>query len=118
MEISFRKQKEIKGERVLIVSDYLPAYTLVQLQMEELIKEKMATLFSRQKPRDFYDYFFLLSGNYSVVKEKENLIIVQELLEKSKINFKEELKKMLPVSHQTVSRNFREILDREIKKYL
>ncbi len=118
VEISFRKQKEIKGERVLIVSDYLPAYTLVQLQMEELIKEKTTALFSRQKPRDFYDYFFLLSGNYPVVKEKENLIIVQELLEKSKINFKEELKKMLPVSHQTVSRNFRDILDREIKKYL
>jgi len=118
IEVSLRNRKRIRGIRTLIQGDYLPAYTLVHLPIEDIITGKLEALFSRKKPRDFYDYYFLLSGNYSLVKEKKNLEKVLELLQDSKINFKTELKKLLPVSHRMILRDFKKILTREIKKYL
>jgi len=118
IEVSLRNRKRLKGIRTLIQGDYLPAYTLVHLPIEDIITGKLEALFSRKKPRDFYDYYFLLSGNYSLVKEKKNLEKVLVLLQDSKINFKTELKKLLPASHGMILKDFKTILTREIKKYL
>ncbi len=117
IEISLRKNKT-KGARTMIHSDYLPPYTLVHASAEELVKGKMDALAARQKPRDFYDYFFLLSGNYPTAKKIQYLALVKKILESSTINFKSELKKFLPVSHQMILKNFKNILLREIEKYL
>jgi len=106
------------GERALVVNDYLTAYTLVHLKTEELIAEKLEALFDRQKPRDFYDYYYLLSGNYPVVKDKKNLKKVLDLLKKKDINFKSELKKFLPASQAMQLRDFKKILKRKINNYL
>jgi len=118
IEVSLRNEKRLKGTRTLIQSGYLPAYTLVHLPIENIINGKLAALFSRKKPRDFYDYYFLLTGNYSLVKETKNLKKVLELLKSSEINFKAELKKLLPASHVMIPRDFKKILTKEIKKYL
>ena len=118
IEVSLRNEKRLKGIRTLIQSDYLPAYTLVHLPIEDIIRGKLAALFSRKKPRDFYDYYFLLVGNHPAVKETKNLEKVMELLRDSQINFRTELKKLLPVSHQMILKDFKKILTREIKKYL
>ncbi len=88
IEVSLRNRKRLRGIRTLIQGDYLPAYTLVHLPIEDIITGKLEALFSRKKPRDFYDYYFLLSGNYLLAKEKKNLEKVLELLQDSKINFK------------------------------
>jgi len=118
IEVSLRNEKRLKGIRTLIQSNYLPAYTLVHLPIENIISGKLEALFNRKKPRDFYDYYFLLVGNYPLIKESKNLKKVQEMLQDSEINFRAELKKMLPASHQFVLKDFKKNLTQEIKKYL
>lgn len=118
IEISFRKGKLIKGEPVVVKNIFLPSYTLVQMPLTDLVDEKILALMTRQKPRDFYDYYFLLSNNYPQVKEKENLQKALKLLKASKINFKSELRKFLPISHYLHLKNFKEVLEQKIKNYL
>lgn len=118
IEISFRNVRRLKGVRDLVQSDYLPAYTLVHLPIEDIIAGKLKALDTRRKPRDFYDYYFLLSGNYPLVKDKENLELILKLLLSSKINFRMELKKFLPASHATHLRDFNKVLEHKILSYL
>jgi len=117
IEVSLRSNKDTKGMRALISNDYIPAYTLVHLTMEGIINGKLQALYSRKKPRDFYDYFFLLSGNYPIVKEKDNLQKVMDLVKGEDVNFRNELKKFLPASHATYLKDFEKILIAKIKTY-
>src|SRR3990167_7510269 len=41
IEVSLRKGKELKKTRALIASDYIPAYTLVHLSLEDMIRGKL-----------------------------------------------------------------------------
>ncbi len=118
VEVSLRKSKSVIGARALIENDYIPAYTLVHLSQEEIIKGKIQALVNRHKPRDFYDYFFLLCGNYPLVKEKENLISVLTLLKKTKINFRNELREFLPASHAMHLKDFSSVLEQKIVSFL
>ncbi|MFA4873003.1 MAG: nucleotidyl transferase AbiEii/AbiGii toxin family protein [Patescibacteria group bacterium] len=117
-EVSLRNDNWIRGVRTLIENDYIQPYTLVHLPKEEIIKGKMKALINRHKPRDFYDYFFLLSGNYPLVKEKDDLTQVLALLKKSKINFRGELREFLPASHVMHLKDFRKILEQKIVSFL
>lgn len=118
IEVSLRRGKGITGVRALVENDYIPAYTLVHLPKEEIIKGKIQALINRHKPRDFYDYFFLLSGNYPLVKEKVNLVQVLALLKKTKTNFRNELRKFLPASHSMHLKDFNNILEQKILDFL
>ena len=118
IEISLRKGKNVKGEPVVVQNIFIPSYVLVQMPLLDLINEKILALLTRQKPRDFYDYYYLLSNNYPQVKEKENLQKVLELLKTSKINFRSELRKFLPISHYLHLKNFKEVLEQKIKNFL
>lgn len=118
IEVSLRRGKDSTGIRTVIQSDYLPPYSVVHLPKEEIIKGKIQALINRHKPRDFYDYFFLLSGNYSLVKEKANLVQVLALLKKSKINFRDEIKEFLPASHNMHLRDFKKVLEQKILDFL
>ncbi|MFA6388780.1 MAG: nucleotidyl transferase AbiEii/AbiGii toxin family protein [Patescibacteria group bacterium] len=118
IEVSLRKGKKNKSERALIESDYIPAYTLVHLAKTDIVEGKLQALINRHKPRDFYDYFFLLSGNYPLVKEKKNLSLVLKLLEQTNINFRAELREFLPHSQAMHLRNFKKVLSDKINMYL
>lgn len=118
IEVSLRKGKKSTGIRTFIENEYVPAYTLVHLPKEEIIKGKMEALINRHKPRDFYDYFFLLSGNYPLVKEEENLTQVLTLLKKTKINYRNELREFLPASHAMHLKGFEKMLEQKIIEYL
>lgn len=118
IEVSLRSGKKAGVTSALIENEYIPAYTLVHLPQDEIIKGKLEALFNRRKPRDFYDYFFLLSGNYPLVKEKENLKTVLKLIKETKIDFKGELKRFLPKSHVTNLRDFKKILEQKIQTFL
>lgn len=118
IEVSLRRGKKIKAARALIVNDYIPAYTLVHLSMEDIIAGKLEALVDRHKPRDFYDYFFLLSVNYPSARTKENLKTVLKFLQKEETNFQMELKKFLPASQAMHLRNFKKILEQKISAYL
>lgn len=117
-EVSLRNGKGHKGTTAVIDNDYIQQYTLVHLPKEEIVRGKMQALINRHKPRDFYDYFFLLSGNYPLVKDKENLTRVMKLLQATKIDFRHELREFLPASHSMHLRNFKKILQDKIKEYL
>lgn len=118
IEVSFRRGKTFKKTRALITSDYIPAYTLVHLSLDDIILGKLEALADRHKPRDFYDYFFLLSGNHPAARTKENLKKVLKLLRQEDINFQTELKKFLPASHAMHLRDFKKILEQKILGHL
>ncbi len=118
IEVSLRKGKAFKKTRALITSDYIPAYTLVHLSLDGIIQGKLEALMDRHKPRDFYDYFFLLSGNHPEARTKENLKKVLKLLQKETTNFQVELKKFLPASQAMHLRDFKKVLEQKIVGYL
>ena len=118
IEISLRNGKKDKGEFVTIASDFVPSYTLVQLVQEQIVEGKIAALLSRKKPRDFYDFYFLLRATMIPVKSKELLQGVLDALQASNIPFDKELKRFLPQSHWPMIRNFKVALEREMKKYV
>lgn len=116
LEISFRK-KGISGEAVTIANDFIPPYALIQLFQKQLVEEKIQALLSRQKPRDFYDLYFLLRANLITPAEKSFMAEALAALKKTKISFAKELKIFLPQSHWLVIRNFPESLEREIRRH-
>lgn len=116
LEISFRN-KAIKGEMITIVNDFIPPYMILQLSQRQLVEEKIQALLTRQKPRDFYDLYFMLRANLILAKEKAFLAETLAVLEKTRISFARELKFFLPQSQWSVIRNFQESLEREIKRH-
>lgn len=116
-EVSLRYDKQLVGERHFIENDYIQPYTLVCISKEMLVQGKIDALINRHKPRDFYDYFFLLSGNYPIVKEKENLTRVLVLIRGSKIDFRRELQRFLPASHAMYLKDLKKMLEQKILQY-
>ena len=117
LEISLR-QGDKRGEAMTIVSDLVPAYTLVALAREQLIDEKIQALLSRQKARDFYDLYFVLRANLLPAHKKSVLRQVRKTLRQSAVNFEQELKQFLPKSHWAIVRDFPMSLERELERYL
>lgn len=90
----------------------------MHLPIDEIIKGKLQALNARHKPRDFYDYFFLLSGRaYPMVREKAQLQNVLALLQTTKLDFRKELREFLPANHSMHLRDFRKILIDKIQDY-
>lgn len=110
LEVSLRRGKGKSGTRTVIQGEYIPPYTLVHVPIHELIEGKLQALEARSKPRDFYDFFFLLSGNYPQVKEKRVLLTVRRLIQDSRINFHAELRRFLPAGQARQMRDFKKIL--------
>ena len=117
LEISLR-EGEKRGEAVTIVSDFIPAYTILALDRQQLINEKIQALISRKKARDFYDLYFLLRANLLLPGEKDALPQALETVRNSKIDFERELKEFLPKSHWAIIRGFTVTLEREIERFV
>lgn len=117
LEISLRKDEK-RGEVVTIVSNFIPVYTIIALEKEQLIDEKIQALLSRKKARDFYDLYFILRANLLPTRKKDILPQVLEALRQSSIDFEQELKEFLPRSHRAIIRSFPVSLEREIERFL
>jgi predicted nucleotidyltransferase component of viral defense system len=117
LEISLR-EGEKQGEAVTIISDLVPAYTIIALTREQLIDEKIQALLFRKKARDFYDLYFILRGNLLPPHKRNILPQVLETLRQSRIDFEQELKEFLPRSHWAIMRSFPASLEREIERFL
>lgn len=122
LEISLRRRNAIKGAAVLVNSDLIPPYTLLQLPEEDLVEEKIQALLTRKKPRDFFDLYFILRNRMPIparykrghkLKKK-----VTEIMKTAKIDFKRELKLFLPTSHHQILKNFEITLNKEMDRYL
>lgn len=118
IQVSLRNSKGPKGSTAFIENEYITAYTLVHLSTDEIINGKIAALLNRHKPRDFYDYFFLLSGPYPAARKSTILKQVLKLLQTEKINFRAELRRFLPASHILHLKDFHALLERKIKQFL
>ena len=117
VECSFRSKVKIKSEVILVNSDYIPSFNILSLPCEDLVKEKIKALLERGKPRDFYDMYFLLRVNLAIDKSKLELGKISQRLSASRIDFRRELKKLLPQSHHIILKDFKNVLRKEIKKY-
>ncbi len=118
-EVSLRKGKKLGREITTIINDYTSHYSIVSLSKAEIIKGKIRALLDRKKPRDYYDlYFFLRHPDLHKSIEKTQLKEVVENLEKERINFKEELSVLLPISHQMILKDFKPNLIKEIKRFI
>lgn len=116
-EVSLRKREKLEKEVTTIVSEYLPAYILLHLSTKQIVEEKIAALLKREKPRDYYDLYFILR-NQSLNKflQKDNLENIKEDLLKQEIDFKKELEILLPINHHQILKNFKKNLISEIDK--
>lgn len=115
LQISLRETKKT-GEVITVISDFVPPYSVVGLAQKQLVDEKIRALITRQKPRDFYDLYFILRANLLPPSQKSILPKVLKLLREVDINFEQELKLFLPKNHWAIIRDFKVALEREVKK--
>jgi len=118
-EISLRRGGKDDYETETIVGDYLPSYSIIHSPAKKIVMGKIAALLSREKPRDYYDIYFIL--RHPLLHEfvdNNQLRTIERNLSKTQINFKKELSVLLPVSHQMILKDFKKTLTQEIKKYL
>lgn len=118
IEISLRDGKKKQGAAAVISSEFFPAYNLVQLARELLIEGKMHALLERHKPRDFYDFYFLLRANMIREKKREVFERVLALLNEKNLRFDKELKDFLPKNQWLITRRFKQTLETEIERFL
>jgi len=128
IDISLREKPQTKEQTVLTPFDYpISPYPLViHLSGEELLAEKIRALYIRSKPRDLFDFWFLLTKkipiNEKLIKNKLNLYknskFSMEELKKIVKNYDEkELKKDLNQFLPENYRNFYKSLKKEILKF-
>lgn len=121
INISSRNGEKMQGETNNIASDFLPPYNIIQLSQDAMVEEKIfGALINRQKPRDFYDLYFILRKGLFPPSQKKRLAEWQEKIVSyaGKIDFKHELSKFLPFDHQNIIKDFKKILDHELRRQL
>ena len=122
IEVSLRKEKKIGGTATLIQSDFVPAFTLIHLDEEILVGEKIRACLTRGKARDFYDLYFILRGRmaFQAVFTKDKALKAELIsaAKKEGRDFRHELKQFLPVNQHLIIKGFPDALVREIERNL
>lgn len=121
INISSRNGREMRGEVDSVANDFVPTYTLIHLPQDELVEEKVfGALLERKKPRDFYDLYFIMRKGMLSGDQKAQLKAVKDaiLVDAKKIDFRGELGAFLPVSQQTIIRDFHRALEAELNRQI
>jgi len=94
LNISRKEQIILEPKRESIISLYkeIPNFELFSMQEKEILAEKVRAVFTRQKPRDIYDLWFLIV-NKKIAPDK-NLINKKLALYNTEFNFKEFTRKI------------------------
>ena len=119
INVSVRNRMTIKGEVDSVANDFVPTYTIIHLSQEDLVAEKVfGALLERQKPRDFYDLYFMMRKNMLSAEHKKRLKKVsQSILAAAKaIDFRGDLGAFLPASQQAIVRDFHRALTDELNR--
>lgn len=122
IEISLRPGTSKKSNIVSIANDYIPDYTLLHLDEEVLVREKIEAILTRKKPRDFFDLYFVLRKRlafervFNLDKTLKKKVLMS--ISNEELDLRKELKVFLPTSHHGLLKNFREILEKEIERNL
>lgn len=118
IEISLRKKNRIDSEIITIVNNLIPSYNLTSLSSKEIVEEKTKALLERSKPRDWYDFYFILRANLGGAIAKKYLRNILDKLKENNLDMKRELKNLLPSSHHQILKDFKGNVEREIRKFL
>jgi len=117
VEVSLRTAKDLKGEAVLIKTKLTPAFDILILKEEALVRGKIEALLARKKPRDFYDlYFILRTGLKITLSEKERSLIIKEVKSLSPKEVATQLKELFPRSHRLIIKDLPSVLRRELER--
>jgi predicted nucleotidyltransferase component of viral defense system len=111
-----KREKSYAGEVVTVNNEFLPPYTIFILDRRKLVAEKVQALLTRAKPRDYYDFYFLLRAGLIQNKNKQVLAKVKEKL-KTDIDFKKELQGFLPKSHWPLIKTLPAAIGRELARF-
>jgi len=117
VEVSLRARGAQRPETALIAGDFLPAYTLLHLPQEQLVREKVQALLTRGKARDFYDAYFLLRKGLVPPRDRHLLRQVSSRLRRLKPAMFQELRVFLPRSQHGLVKDFPAVLQRELAPY-
>jgi len=97
---------------------FLPAYSLVTLKDELIVKEKIEALKSRHKPRDVFDaYFFARDPHLRkfLPHDPESLQKISESLDEiSDSDLEKDLKPFLPRNYQSIIKQLKESVRTEL----
>jgi predicted nucleotidyltransferase component of viral defense system len=122
IEVSLRSGKKCNGAAMLIQSGLVMPYTLVCLQEDILVAEKIRACLTRGKARDFYDLYFILRSRMAFkeafIQDKQLKTKILKLVKSGKLDFKGELKAFLPVNQHMIIKAFPETLAAELKRSL
>jgi len=120
LQISFRSLDKAISSTVLVQNDFVLPYVIVYLTESLLVSEKIQAMLERKKPRDFFDLYFILRHSELVKFIPFLPNLKNQLLEiiRQKENIEKELKIFLPISYQTLLRDFKERLQKEIETYI
>ncbi len=111
-----RHQKTLTNSH-LMTSPFIPAYTIVALEDNVLVKEKIAALLTRQKPRDFFDLYFILRNRLcvdEVIPYQTRLL--KTISKQDEKSFTRELKIFLPKTHWNILNGFNKKLTSELNR--
>jgi len=120
LQISFRSPNETTSNTTLIQNEFTSAYVVTYLTESLLVSEKIQALLERKKPRDFFDLYFILRSSELVkfIPTMPNLKSrILEAIDQGE-NLEKELKIFLPVSYQTLLRDFKERLRKETETHI
>jgi predicted nucleotidyltransferase component of viral defense system len=122
IEVSLRKDKEMTETAALVQSDLVMPYTLIHLKEDALVAEKIRACITRGKARDFYDLYYILRSRMAFkevfIQDKQLKAKILTAIQSRKIDFKRELKTLLPVNQHIIIKGFPEILVTEIERNL
>jgi len=120
LQISFRSPNETISNTVLIQNDFIAPYVITFLTESLLVSEKIQALLARKKPRDFFDLYFILRHNELVKFIPSIPNLKNQLLDiiNQEEGIEKELKIFLPVSYQTLLKDFKERLQKEIEMHI
>lgn len=117
IEVSLRTPKGIKGEAVLVKTEFIPPFEILILKEEMLVAEKIGALLARKKARDFYDLYFILRAGLEIkLSEKERSLIKKELDSLERSELAGDLREFLPKSHRLIIKDLPAALKRELGK--
>jgi len=121
INISARNSKSVAGEVDSIANDFVPTYTIIHLPQNEIVEEKIfGALLEREKPRDFYDLYFMMRKGMISNEQKKKLAEDKDniLAGAKKINFRGELGTFLPTDQHQIIKDFPAMLERELNRQL
>ncbi len=115
-EFSLRGSKKTSGEPIIITSDFFPNYSIVAVPRQQLVEGKLNALFTRKKPRDFFDLYYILRAGLLPLSQRNTLRRALPLIPQDPRFFTKELTEFLPAGFHLLLKNFPRLLKQEMSR--